>query len=64
MHVSKYKVGTSIGTGKVWDVQLGFGEQSCKLWDVLYEREQAMRCYFIMIVSGIGMEKENSKCLK
>ena len=31
MHVSKYKVGTGIGTGKVWDVQLVFGEQSCKL---------------------------------
>ena len=31
MHVNKYKVGTGIGTGEVWDVQLGFGEQSCKL---------------------------------
>ena len=31
MHVNKYKVGTGIGTGKVGDVQLGFGEQSCKL---------------------------------
>ena len=31
MHVSKYKVGTGIGNGKVWDVQLGFGEQSCML---------------------------------
>ena len=31
MHVSKYKIGTDIGTGKVGDVQLGFGEKSCKL---------------------------------
>ena len=31
MHVNKYKVGTGIGTDKVGDVQLGFGEQSCKL---------------------------------
>ena len=31
MHVSKYKVGTGIGTSKVQDVQLGFGEKSWKL---------------------------------
>ena len=31
---------------------------------MLYETEEGMRCDFIMIVSGIGMEKENSKCLK
>ena len=35
------------------------GDKSCKLWDVLYETEQGMRCGFIMIVTGIGMENEN-----